>query len=234
MAKKILVIEDDPGIADLVAFHLGDLGCDMTVVADGLEGLDQARSRPFDLIVLDVMLPGADGFDICQTLRAEQFYAPILMLTARSADLDRVLGLELGADDYITKPFNVQELRARVKALFRRVDAPRADAASRPLHFVAAGDVALDGDRRTVTVAGRPIALTIKEFDLLAHFVQHPGRVYTRSQLLDLVWGYGNHYYAHTVNSHINRLRAKLEPDPAHSRYILTAWGLWYKFRDAE
>jgi DNA-binding response OmpR family regulator len=186
------------------------------------------------LIVLDVMLPGADGFDICQILRAEQFYTPILMLTARSADLDRVLGLELGADDYIAKPFNVQELRARVKALFRRIDALRADAASQPEHLIAGGGVALDGDRRTATVAGRPIALTMKEFDLLAHFVQHPGRIYTRSQLLDRVWGYGNQFYAHTVNSHINRLRAKLEPDPAHPRYILTVWGLGYKFRDAE
>jgi DNA-binding response OmpR family regulator len=234
MPKRILVIEDDPDIAALVALHLRELGCDITVVADGATGLDQARSGAFDLIVLDIMLPGADGFDICEKLRAERAYTPILMLSARAADLDRVLGLELGADDYLTKPFNVQELRARVKSLFRRIDAAKASASAPEVRITNAGDLTMDHVKRTVAVSGRAVALTAKEFDLLAQFAQHPGRVYTRTQLLDLVWGYGQQHYAHTVNSHINRLRAKLEEDPAHPKYILTVWGLGYKFCDSQ
>jgi DNA-binding response OmpR family regulator len=233
IAKKILIVDDDVDIAELVAVHLREIGCDVVIVSNGHDGLDQASSCAFDLVVLDVMLPGVDGFQICRSLRAQHRYTPILMLTARSADLDRVLGLELGADDYLTKPFNVQELLARVKGLFRRIDAALASVAQPPA-IIHASDLLMDPDGRTVTVRGRAVVLTTKEFDLLAQLARHPGRVYTRSQLLDLVWGYGQQNLAHTVNSHINRLRAKLETDPAQPRYVMTVWGLGYKFQDQE
>jgi DNA-binding response OmpR family regulator len=229
MTKRVLVIEDDPDIAGLVAMHVRDLGCDVVVIASGADGLRQALSAPCDLVVLDVMLPDVDGFEICQRLRREGAHTPILMLTARSTDLDRVLGLELGADDYLTKPFNIAELQARVKALFRRVDLAKASAAARPSR-IEAGDLVMDRNAATVTVQGRTLPLTSTEFELLAQLALNPGRVYARSELLDLVWGYGQPHYGHTVNSHINRLRAKLETDPAHPRYIVTVWGKGYKF----
>jgi DNA-binding response OmpR family regulator len=178
------------------------------------------------------MLPGMDGLDICKRLRAGARYVPILMMTSRAAEIDRVLGLELGADDYLTKPFSLNELLARVKALFRRVDAMSAAAAGPAAKTLTAGELAIDLDRRVVTLAGRAVELTAKEFDLLAHFAAHPGRVFTRAQLLDKVWGYSNIGYEHTVNSHINRLRSKIEQDPAKPRYIVTVWSVGYKFAE--
>jgi DNA-binding response OmpR family regulator len=230
--RRVLVVEDDRDIAELVRLHLADLGCEVELVHDGAAGLARAQAQRFDLVVLDVMLPGMDGLDICKRLRAGADYLPILMTTSKASELDRVLGLELGADDYLTKPFSVGELVARVKALFRRVDAMAAAAAKPRPATLDAGELSIDLDRRVVTLAGRPVELTAKEFDLLAHFAANPGRVFNRAQLLDKVWGYSNIGYEHTVNSHINRLRAKIEQDPAKPRYILTVWSVGYKFAE--
>lgn len=232
MPRKVLVIEDHTDIAEVVALHLSDIDCEVRHVADGLEGLKVAESDRFDLIILDLMLPGMDGLEICRRVRATNRYVPILMLTAKSSEADRVVGLEMGADDYLTKPFSVMELLARVKALFRRVEAmtQARDGDTEVLH---ARDIVIDTGRRAVSVGGGAVELTAKEFDLLLQFAKHPGRVYTRAQLLDLVWGYGHAGYEHTVNSHINRLRAKIERDPAKPAHILTVWGVGYKFSDA-
>ncbi len=234
MVRKILVIEDDRDIGRLVELHLHDLGYAVQVVHDGVEGLREALSRPYDLIVLDVMLPGMEGLELCRRLRATPGYTPILMLTAKSSELDRVLGLEVGADDYLTKPFSIRELLARVKALFRRVEAFAARSSAGLQKIIRAGPLVIDVEKRKVTLGVNPADLTAKEFDLLLRFAEHPGRVYTRAQLLDLVWGYGHEGYEHTVNSHINRLRAKIEKDPTRPEFILTVWGVGYKFCDSE
>jgi DNA-binding response OmpR family regulator len=180
------------------------------------------------------MLPGLDGIEICRRLRRRSSYIPILMLTAKSSEMDRVVGLEIGADDYVTKPFSIPELLARVKAIFRRVEELTNDARAHIPAVLMAEDLVIDPAKRSATLKGRSIDLTAKEFDLLLHFARNPGKVYTRSQLLDRVWGYGHDGYEHTVNSHINRLRAKIEKDPAHPVYILTVWGVGYKFVDLE
>ncbi len=233
MQKNILIIEDDPDIANLVRLQMQDLNCQVDMVHDGLEGLNQYKQADYDLLILDIMLPGMDGLDVCKAIRQMESYVPILMLTARSSELDRVLGLELGADDYLSKPFSVMELVARVKALFRRVDAlqiqhERHSDDDNPVLTI--GQLKINQQARSVKVKGEDIALTAKEFDLLTWFALHPGQVFTRTQLLDSVWGYGHDGYEHTVNSHINRLRAKIEANPAKPDYILTAWGVGYKF----
>ncbi|MCP4202619.1 MAG: response regulator transcription factor [bacterium] len=223
--RSVLVIEDDPDIAGLVELHLRDLDCATDIAADGTRGLEFAESNDYDLIVLDLMLPGLDGLEICKRVRAgSRGHVPILMLTAKSTELDRILGLEVGADDYLTKPFSILELVARAKALFRRVEQLAKPDSAEP-ESITHADLSIDRARRRVTVAGHQVQLTAKEFDLLYHFASHPGRVFTRSQLLDEVWGYAHEGYEHTVNSHINRLRAKIEPDPARPRFIETVWG---------
>ncbi len=229
--RKVLVVEDNPDIAKLVSLHLKDLDCEVALAADGLRGLEEARARRYDLIILDLMLPGMEGLEVCRRLRGETDYTPILMLTAKSSEVDRVVGLEIGADDYLTKPFSIGELIARVKAIFRRVDALGSGREEAPRRL-SLGAMTIDVEKRTVTVAGRPVDLTAKEFDLLLQFAEHPGRVYSRQQLLDLVWGTGHMGYEHTVNSHINRLRGKIETDPAAPEYVLTVWGVGYKFSD--
>ncbi len=234
MARKILVIEDDRDIAHLLQLHLRDLDCRVDLAHDGAQGFEQARARSYDLIILDLMIPGMGGMEVCRRLRTESNYTPILMLTAKSSELDRVLGLEVGADDYLTKPFSIRELVARVKAIFRRVDALAVPAPTSLQKTLQVGDLTIDIEMHKVTLQGREIELTAKEFSLLLQFAQHPGKVYTRSQLLDLVWNYGHDGYEHTVNSHINRLRAKIEKDPAHPDYIRTVWGIGYKFTDAQ
>jgi DNA-binding response OmpR family regulator len=231
--KRVLVVEDDPEIARLVEIHLADQGCRVELARDGDEGWEKARAEPFDLVVLDLMLPGLDGLEICRRLRARETYPPVLMLTARSGEVDRVLGLETGADDYLTKPFSVRELVARVKAIFRR--AAMRDASGEgadPAQRLSVGGLDVDPVRRRVEVDGREVHLTAREFDLLYEFVRHPGRVFTRSQLLDRVWGYGHDGYEHTVNSHINRLRGKIEEDPGDPRHVLTVWGVGYKLAE--
>jgi len=232
---NILVVEDERDIAQLIRLHLQDLGCSVTLAHDGIVGLSEAESKPFDLIILDLMLPGLGGLDICRRLRGRAQYTPILMLTSKSSELDRVLGLELGADDYLTKPFSVMELLARVKALFRRMGEFSAGNSTNQIPGrIHIGDITLDSEQRVVTVRGRESQLTAKEFDLLSHFAQNPSRVFTREQLLNAVWGYSYAGYDHTVNSHINRLRGKIEANPDQPEYIHTIWGVGYKFYYAD
>jgi DNA-binding response OmpR family regulator len=235
LPRKVLVVEDQQELAELLQLHLKDLHCEVSLAFDGLSALARLRESAFDLVILDLMLPGIDGLEICRRLRAGPRYVPVLMVTAKTSELDRVLGLELGADDYVTKPFSIIELVARVKAIFRRGDAlAQGEAAGAPrAGAIRAGALAIDPDRREATIGARPVELTAKEFDLLLHFARSPGRVFTRSQLLDAIWGYSHSGYEHTVNSHINRLRSKIEQDPANPRYILTVWSVGYKFNDA-
>ncbi len=228
--RQILVVEDEPDIARLVALHLCDEGYDITIATDGYEGIEQACRVRWDLVILDLRLPGPDGLDICKALRSKAEFVPVLMLTSKSSELDRVLGLELGADDYVTKPFSVSELLARVKALFRRIDAlaPAGIAESENLSI---GPITIDSAGREVRIGNSHVDLTAREFDLLLHFARHPGRVFSRAQLLDSVWGFGHDGYEHTVNSHINRLRGKIEPDSEHPQVIVTVWGVGYKLQ---
>jgi len=233
--RQILVIDDERDIAELVALHLSELPAQVTTAGDGVHGLRLALERPWHAIVLDIRLPGMNGLDVCREVRARAAYAPILMLTARDGELDRVLGLELGADDYLTKPFSVLELQARVKALIRRSDLATARAAvastDRP-RCIDVGPLRVDQARRRAWLHGGELVLTPREFDLLWHFVQHQGRVFTRSELLADVWGYGHDGYQHTVNSHINRLRHKLgdDGDANGPGFIHTVWGVGYRF----
>jgi len=229
--RKILVVEDDPDISSLVRLHLADAGYEVELEANGQIGLDRALNEAFDLAILDIMLPGVDGLEICRRLRTEKPELPILMLTARTTELDRVLGLEMGADDYLTKPFSVRELVARVKAIFRRMNV--FDTQPQPKKLTH-GPVEIDADSRRVLIEREPVELTAREFDLLIFFARNPGRVFTRGQLLDKVWGYTHEGYEHTVNTHINRLRRKLETDPSHPRFILTVWGVGYRFSTTE
>jgi DNA-binding response OmpR family regulator len=232
MARRILIVEDHKEIADLLALHLRDLPCEVLSVQDGNEGMAAAESKSFDLVILDLMLPGVGGLEILKRLRARANYTPVLVLTSKTSEIDRVLGLELGADDYVTKPFSITELTARVKAIFRRVDA-LTQQAGEPAGPIRAGALEIDVERRSVTLAGTVVELTAKEFDLLLFFARNPGRVFTRGQLLDKVWGYSHSGYEHTVNSHINRLRAKIEQDPAKPLYLLTVWSVGYKFSES-
>ncbi|MFQ5676025.1 MAG: winged helix-turn-helix domain-containing protein [bacterium] len=233
--KKILIIEDDADIADLVEIHINDLGFELERAEDGLVGLKKFQEKEYALVILDLMLPSLDGLEVCKQIRAANRHSPILMLTSKSEELDKVLGLELGADDYITKPFSIREFIARVKAIFRRIEADNEklanQAATRELSYK---DLVIDVEKRKVTLAGKKIELTAKEFDLLVLFASNPGRAYSRQQLLDMIWGYQFDGYDHTVNSHINRLRSKIEQDPADPQYIRTVWGVGYRFVEAE
>ncbi len=232
--QQILVAEDQADIRDLIALNLRHAGYDVTPVADGRAALDSQRDRTSDLLILDLMMPGLDGLEVCKALRAKGRAMPILMLTAKSTELDRVLGLELGADDYLTKPFSMAELLARVKALLRRADLMRqAQSQQGAGSALRNGEIEILVARREVRVRGQAVELTALEFDLLLYFAQHPGHVFSRAQLLDAVWGYAHEGYEHTVTTHINRLRAKLEADPMRPTVILTVRGAGYKMRDA-
>jgi DNA-binding response OmpR family regulator len=235
MTRRVLVVEDDPDIGRLVTLQLAELDCDCRLITDGVTALAEAESGRYDLVVLDVMLPRMDGLEICRRLRAGERHTPILMLTAKSAEIDRVLGLELGADDYLTKPFSMLELAARVKGVFRRADQLRAAAAAAVApaqQVIETHGLRIDLQRHEVLLGGQAVELTAKEFDLLACFARSPGRVFTRAQLLDQVWGYTHSGYEHTVNSHINRLRNKIERDPANPDYVQTVWGVGYRFAE--
>lgn len=234
MSKKILIIEDNRDLARLVESHLKDLAYEVDIAFDGSSGFARADSGNYDLVILDLMLPDLDGIEICRLLRRKSTYVPILILTARSSETDRVVGLEIGADDYVTKPFSIRELLARVKAILRRVEELTAGTRADVPAVIQAGCIEIDPEKRSAALEGKPVDLTAKEFDLLLHFASNPGKVYTRSQLLDAVWGYGHDGYEHTVNSHINRLRAKIEKDPAHPVFIKTVWGVGYKFTDKD
>ena len=230
MANNILIIEDNADIAHLVKINLRGKQMQVDHAADGEAGLRLALTGRYQLVILDLMLPGMDGMDICRAMRSNKIYTPVLMLTAKTSELDRVLGLEVGADDYLTKPFSVPELIARVNAILRRSEqyqSPQSKQEPHQLHF---GSLFIDQDRRQVKHGDRSIELTAREFDLLWYFACNRGHVFSRAQLLDKVWGYGHEGYEHTVNSHINRLRAKIETDPAKPQYVLTVWGVGYKF----
>jgi len=230
--KSVLIIEDDKNISDLVQIHLKDLGYTITNAFDGETGLKLALNNSFDLIILDLMLPKIDGLEICKQVRMKEIYTPILMLTAKSEELDKVLGLEFGADDYLTKPFGVREFIARVKAILRRVEILQKETGEQG--DIVVGDLVIEVSKKRVLLNNKRIELTPKEFDLLHLLAAHPGRTYTREQLLNILWGYQYSGYEHTVNSHINRLRGKIESDLSSPKYILTSWGTGYRFNDIE
>ena len=230
--EKILLIEDDPHIGELVSIHLKDLNCSVEIITDGRVGYEKASTGNYSLIVLDIMLPGMDGLEVCRMLRADKVNTHILMLTAKSEEIDKVLGLETGADDYLTKPFSIREFIARVKAILRRLGKLNNDATNQTYEHLEYSDLSIDLTKRKVVLKGKTLDLTPKEFDLLILLASKPGRVYSRSDLLDKVWGYNFNGYEHTVNSHINRLRSKIEPDINNPTYILTSWGIGYKFND--
>jgi two-component system, OmpR family, alkaline phosphatase synthesis response regulator PhoP len=227
----ILIVEDDVNIAELIAIHLRDLPAITTTKHNGWQGLDEALTGKYDLVVLDLMLPGVNGLEICRQVRKKLPQLPILMLTAKSEEQDKILGLETGADDYLTKPFSTGELTARVKAIMRRTQV-QAKTLEKKLIRIQRGDLSIDLENHAVMRGAKRLDITAKEFELLHLFMQNPGRSFSRQQILDEVWGEQFEGLEHTVNSHINRLRAKIEEDAAAPKYILTAWGVGYMFND--
>ena len=228
MNEQLLIVEDDDAIADALALHLKEAGYRMHRESDGLLAMRAIDRQRWDLVLLDLMLPGADGWDVCRHLHQRHPGVPVIMLSARSAEAHRVLGLELGADDYMAKPFSMLELVARVRALLRRIEQMRAaPAAATELCF---GPFRLDIARRELYRDGTLLTLTLREFDLLHFLARHAGQAFSRGELLARVWGAGFDGYEHTVNSHINRLRGKVEDDPREPRRIVTVWGVGYRF----
>ena len=227
-AKRVLIVEDDAHIANLLRMHLRDEGYDVTHAATGDDGLRLLESDDWSALVLDLMLPGVDGLEICRRARAMTRYTPIIITSARASEVHRILGLELGADDYLATPFSMLELVARIKALLRRVEAMAQNARIDAGAIEVAG-IRIDPVARTAGVDGNALDLTPREFDLLHFFARHPDQVYSRMELLNQVWGHRHEGYEHTVNTHINRLRNKIERDPATPRRILTVWGRGYK-----
>lgn len=224
MPQRVLIVEDETKIAQLVAKNLGAAGLDCTIASDGVRGLDAFHRESPDLVVLDLMLPGMDGLEVCRRIR-EGSRVPILILTARRAEADIVLGLEVGADDYLVKPFGVRELVARVRALIRRGGTSDQDP-------IAIGPLRIDPARRRLENEGREIALTTLEFDLLYFMSTRPGRVFSREQLLEQVWGRDRFVDERSIDSLVSRLRHKIEPDPAHPRFLQTVWGAGYRFAE--
>ena len=228
MAKKVLVVDDEKLIVKGIRFSLEQDGMEVTCAYDGEEALRLAQENKFDMILLDIMLPKMDGFEVCQAIR-EFSNMPIVMLTAKGDDMDKILGLEYGADDYITKPFNILEVKGRIKAIMRRT------AASEPKEenskVIESGDLKLDCESRRLFVQGREINLTAKEFDLLELLVMNPNKVYSRENLLNLVWGYEYPGDVRTVDVHVRRLREKIEPNPSEPKYVHTKWGVGYFYQ---
>lgn len=226
----ILVVEDDAELRDLVVGRLGDEGYTVETASTGGEALDRVAARTPDLMVLDVMLPEVDGLEVCRRVRAEHPFLYIIMLTARTDEVDRVVGLEVGADDYVTKPFSLKELVARVRSALRRLRLtpdPPPDDGDDPIEY---GPLRIDPVRHEVHRDGEPVHLTVREFDLLVYLAQHPERPFTREHLLDKVWDIQYEGYNRTVDSHVQRLRAKVEAEPSNPRFIRTVWGVGYKF----
>lgn len=228
MAKKVLVVDDEKLIVKGIRFSLEQDGMEVTCAYDGEEALKLAQETAFDMILLDVMLPKMNGFEVCQAIR-EFSDMPIVMLTAKGDDMDKILGLEYGADDYITKPFNILEVKARIKAIMRRTSA--GDAKAETGKIIESGDLKLDCESRRLFVSGREINLTAKEFDLLELLVMNPGKVYGRENLLNLVWGYEYPGDVRTVDVHVRRLREKIEPSPSEPKYVHTKWGVGYFYQ---
>ena len=231
--EKVLIIEDDKDIADLIAIHIADLGFEIDKAFDGKEGLLKALNNVYKMILLDIRLPGLDGVEICKRIRQEKNHTPILMVTSKSEEVDKIIGLEVGADDYITKPFSIRELIARVKAILRRAELTQQVKPSDVNQEIKCEGLYINVTLRNVEVRGKRIELSPKEFDLLILFASNPGRTYTRTQLLDQVWGYQFEGYEHTVNSHINRLRTKIEQNLNEPEFLLTTWGVGYRFRQS-
>ncbi|MCC6461201.1 MAG: response regulator transcription factor [Saprospiraceae bacterium] len=228
---NILIVEDDSNIAQLMAMHLRDLPAQVTVIHHGWLGLDEAMSGKYDFLVLDLMLPGLGGLEICRQLRQRKQFIPVLMLTAKSEEQDKIAGLEMGADDYLTKPFSPGELLARVRTILRRSQRESRQM-EKKLQRIERGALCIDLEMKTVNKGAQRIELTAKEYEILQLFMQNPGRSYTRQEILDEIWGEQFEGLEHTVNSHINRLRAKIEDNLAQPGYILTAWGIGYKFNN--
>jgi DNA-binding response OmpR family regulator len=228
---KVLIIEDDKDISGLISIHVADLGYETDVAYDGKEGLLKAMNGEYKIIILDIRLPLMDGFEICKKMRMEKIHTPVLMVTSKSEEIDKVLGLEIGADDYITKPFSIRELIARIKAIIRRNEMVRSADHEEEDREIKYEGLYINVSLRVVEVHGRRIELSPKEFDLLVLLASNPGKTYTRMQLLNKVWGYEFEGFEHTVNSHINRLRSKIEQNMNEPEFILTTWGVGYKFR---
>ena len=231
--STVLIIEDDKAIVDLLTIHLQDQGYRTSSFRNGAEGLKAASTGGFDFVILDIMLPGLDGLSVCRKIREIDISTPILMLTAKTDEIDKIVGLEIGADDYVTKPFSIRELIARIRALQRRSEAAsRKEPEAKVTELRICGDLRIHTGKRTVNGRAGPIELTTKEFDLLKVMSDHPGRAFSREELLELVWGYQYDGYLHTVNSHINRLRGKIEADPSHPVLIETVWGFGYRLAE--
>ncbi|KGJ95736.1 response regulator transcription factor [Thalassotalea sp. ND16A] len=236
MSDTILVVEDEQDIADLIAVQLHELSLSVEICLCGNEGLLKALSKDYALVILDVMLPGISGLDICRQLRSEKPEQAIMILTSRTSETDRVLGLELGADDYMTKPFSVRELQARVRGQLRRVHLlhqlhqQQGHNGTDVEQMLSIGHLEIDQISHQARLSGNPLELTATEFDLLLFLASHPEQVFSRAQLLGSVWGYHHSGYEHTVNSHINRLRNKLEQDVTKPLIVQTVWGVGYKF----
>ncbi|MEO9952736.1 response regulator transcription factor [Nonlabens sp.] len=229
MENRILIVEDDLEIVGLLEIHMKDLNATVDSVNDGRAALEKALTIDYDLILLDLSIPIINGVEVCRELRKTKD-TPVIMVTAKSEEIDKVLGLEIGADDYITKPFSIRELKARAKAVMRRSEKSAANSSGQSeMDF---GDLKINVEMRRVTLDGHKVELSPKEFELLVLLAGHPGRSYSRSELLDVIWGYNFSGYEHTVNSHVNRLRAKIEPDMSHPIYILTTWGIGYRFNE--
>ena len=231
--KRLLIVEDDADIGEMLDINLRDEGYSIDLATDGVTGLNRLKAQPYDLLVLDLMLPGLDGLEICRQVRQMPHYQPIIMISAKSSETQRVLGLELGADDYLSKPFSIPELVARIRALFRRIDALQRLLQTKTGVLIY-DDLVIDPIAYEVKLGGQTVALTSKEFELLLFFARNPGKAFTRMALLDQVWGYSHDGYEHTVNSHINRLRSKIERNTAQPQFIQTVWGVGYKFTETE
>jgi DNA-binding response OmpR family regulator len=231
-SSTILLVDDDETVRKVLTFPLERDGYEVVQAGDGEEALRRFGESSVDLVVLDIMLPRIDGLDVCKALRAQSSSVPIIMLTARDDELDKVLGLELGADDYITKPFSIREFRSRVRALLRRARAPRHEPGEPSEQAIEIGDLVVDLTRRTVALAGEKVQLTYVEFELLAILAAHPGRVYTRRMLLETLWGSADFRDPRTIDVHVRHLREKLEEDSRDPVYILTVRSVGYRFRD--
>ena len=233
MTHRLLIVEDDDDLRETVARRFRDDGYDVATASTGPDALEAVAAQIPDLVLLDVMLPGLDGIEVCRRLRAEHPLLYIMMVTARASEIDRVIGLEVGADDYVTKPFSLQEVVARVRSALRRVRTVRERIAAAPDEGeqpLEAGRLRIDPARREVTLDGEEIHLTVREFDLLLFLAQHPDRPFTRSQLLEKIWDIRYEGYDRTIDSHVQRLRAKIEADPGNPEFVRTVWGVGYKF----
>lgn len=227
----ILLAEDDPEIVNLLKLNFDTAVYDLTIAGNGSAALQKAAAMNFHLIILDIMLPGIDGIEVCKRLREKNITTPVMMLTSRSEEIDKVLALELGADDYVTKPFSIRELMARVKAILRRAET-NAPTSSEVISEIKAGDIYINREKMKATLKGERLDLTAKEFELLYLLASNRGKTFSRQELLEMIWGYSFAGYEHTVTSHINRLRMKIEPDIQQPLYILTTWGVGYRFAE--